>query len=200
MTNEPWLPIPDHVAALLGRVTFYAAWLDDVLGDAVVLGNPGATDVPASTPGWADSGQRLVAAVRGIQIPAPYTFVGRIADELASLNATRNLLIHGVWLWKDGRVMVMKRSLDKTARLHEYLTFTYDEIVAVIDRYQRLGTMADRLVKALMENNPTHDAREEAHTPRCPTDATPMDVFVQDDDVIAWRCPACGLERATIPS
>lgn len=197
--EDPWLPIPDHVAALLGRVTFYAAWLDDVLGDAVVLGNPNATDSPASTPGWADSGQRLVSAVRGIKVPPPFTFVGRMADELASLTTIRNLLIHGGWLWKDDRVMVMKRSLDKTSRLHEYLTFTYDEIAAVIVRYQRLGKMADGLVKALMQNNPAHDAREEAHTPRCPDDSTAMDIIVRDD-ILIWKCPACGLERATISS
>lgn len=75
---ERWLPIPERVAARLGQLVYYAAWLDGVLGEAVVLGNPHATEKSDSTSGSTSSGKALVQAVQSIQIDHP--FIGDFAD------------------------------------------------------------------------------------------------------------------------
>lgn len=183
-----WLPIPDHVAALLGRFTFYAAWLDDVLGEAVVLSNAALTEDSASTPGWASSGKQLVAAVRRIRNDS---FTNRLADRLESLNGVRNQLVHGVWLYQSDSVLVMKRSLTKGPRRTAYLTYTYAEIEALIDDYRHFGTIADRLVKILMEANGRAAELDDLSPPSCPSDSVKMEGVIQGEEIV-WRCPTCG--------
>ncbi|MEV8173915.1 hypothetical protein [Microbacterium sp. NPDC079176] len=185
-THDEWIPLPDAVAVLLGRLTFYAAWLDDKLGDAVVMGNPEATHLAESTPDWAASGARLVAAVRGITAFAP---VGdQLADRLAGLNQYRNLLVHGVWLWRRGAVMVVKRSLNSGGeRMVEYDTLSYEEIEELVGDYQKLGKYADRFVAALRKyvERPYEDRY------RCPNDGTSLEGSLVDD-IMVQLCPTCG--------
>lgn len=183
-----WLPVPEAVATLLGRFTYYAAWLDDVLGEAVVLGNPDATELSESTPNWAGSGKALVAGVRSIRIDHP--FIGDLADRLEGLNRTRNQLVHGVWMWKDDQVLVMKRSLSKGQRRVEYATYKYTEIEAVIEQYQQIGRIVDRLVALLMKGNSNHAKLVDLQTPRCPNDGEKLQGHLAGE-VIVWKCPAC---------
>ncbi len=191
--HDEWIPLPDHVAVLLGRLTFYASWLDDVLGEAVVLSNPDATHLAASTPDWAASGTRLVAAVRAITVYPPVT--GQLADRLAAVNGTRNLLVHGVWMWQDNAVMVMKRSLKSGERHVEYTTFTYQEIEELIDHYRVLGGFADRFVTILQKNvrRPYEDRY------RCPKDGTPLEGSISEE-IIVQLCPSCGYTVSASPS
>jgi hypothetical protein len=188
--SRQWLPIPDRVVVLLGRFVYYSAWLDDVMGEAVIHGNVSATALSDSTPGWASSGKALVAAVRLIQID--HQLIDDLADRLDILNAIRNQLVHGVWLWRDDSVMVMKRSLGKGERQVEYATFAYEEIEGVVEQYKELGEIVDRLVALLMKGNPASLERDGLSTPNCPTDLTPMGAVVQNE-VIVWKCQECGL-------
>lgn len=190
--RDEWIPVPDDVALLLGRVMFYAAWLDDRIGEAVVLANPDATHLAESTPDWAQSGSRLVSAVRAITGFEQVT--DQLADRLTALTVTRNLLVHGVWLWKDESVMVMKRSLAGGERHVDYATFTYAEIRDLIVHYQTLGKLVDRFIEILRRNaNLTY---EDHH--RCPRDGTPFGATVVDD-VILQKCPQCGLTASSEP-
>jgi hypothetical protein len=193
-THDEWIPLPDEVAVLLGRLTFYAAWLDDKLGDAVVMGNPEATHLAESTPEWAQSGARLVAALRGITAYAPVA--DQIADRLAALNQVRNLLVHGVWLWRRGAVMVVKRSLDSGGeRMVEYDTLTFEEIDEVVRDYRRLGKFADRFVAILTKNI----ARPYEDRYRCPNDGTPLKGSLVDD-IMVQLCPTCGYTADATPA
>ncbi|WP_431072096.1 hypothetical protein [Microbacterium phyllosphaerae] len=190
---DEWIPLPDAVAVLLGRLTFYSAWLDDVLGEAVVLANPDATHLGQSTPDWAASGKRLVAAVRGITVYPPVT--EQLADRLAALVETRNHLVHGVWMWRDDAVMVMKRSMKPGERHVEYDRFSYQEILDLIRDYQVLGSFADRFVSILRKN--VKRPYEDRYT--CPTDGTPLEGSLVDD-VIVQLCPACGFTASATPA
>lgn len=189
LDQRAWIPIPDHVTVLLGRLVYYAAWLDDVLGEAVVHGTPGLTTDARTTPGWADSGARLVEAVRAI--PVEHSFVGHMADRLAKVNASRNQLIHGVWLWQDDHVVVMKRVLGRGERMTAHATYTYEQIETLIEEYQHLGELADRWVTLLMESNPASAELENVTAPECPTDRRPMRA-VAENNVMVWKCPECG--------
>jgi hypothetical protein len=193
--TRDWLPVSDDVARLLGRLLYYASWLDDVLGEAVVHGNPKATHLAESTPGWASSGKALVAAVRGIQVE--HSLVDDIADRLDSLNAVRNQLVHGVWLWEKDTVMVMKRSLDPGERAIAYAQYTYAEIEAIIAQYQGLGKVADGLVSLLMKSNPASQLMS-LNGPHCPIDSALLE-GAQKDGLIVHRCPQCGYEGDSSP-
>lgn len=190
--HQEWIHLPDPVAVLLGRVIFYGAWLDDLLGEAVVLANPEATHLAESTPDWAQSGNRLVTAVRGIDGFKQVT--DQLADRLAILTQTRNLLVHGVWLWKDESVMVMKRALDKGERHVDYATFSYDEIRDLIAHYQTLGKLVDRFIDILRKN--TDLSHEDQYG--CPIDGTRLGATVVDD-VILQLCPSCGYTDSATP-
>jgi hypothetical protein len=187
---ERWLPIPEPVAAVLGQLVYYAAWLDDVLGEAVVLGNPLATEAGDSTPGWASSGKALVQAVRSIQIDHP--FIGDFADRLDRLNKMRNQFVHGVWLWRDDAVLILKRSLDKGPRLFDYVTYSYQDLEQIVAEYQALGKIADRLITVLMDAR--RDEIDWLRTPNCPNDLLPMKTAIQNG-VIVWKCHECGLVK-----
>lgn len=190
---EGWIPIPDSVAALLGRFTYYASWLDDMLGEAVVLGSPNATHLGESTPDWAWSGKRLVSAVRSIPVYPPVS--EQLAHRLDVLNESRNLLIHGVWLWKGSSVMVMKRGPGQGERHVEYATFYYDEIEELIRSYQALGALAERFVAILSK----HVRRPYEDRYRCPNDATPLDGVVVDERIMQF-CPACDFTQSAEPA
>ncbi len=192
--SNGWLAISDEVANLLGRFVYNAAWLDDVLGEAVVLGNPSATEMAESTPDWATSGDRLVAAVRGIAVPGP--LVGMLADRLASLNETRNQLVHGVWLWSDDAVLVMKRALGKGERQVKYASYEYVFIEDVIREYQAVGKIADRLVEILMFNNPAVHAMEAKYV--CEVDGARTQGVIVGDDIMQ-ECMTCGHQQSAVP-
>lgn len=145
--QRPWGPVPDRAVLLLGRLTYYAAWLDETLSEVVVLGTPSRTVDSHSTPGWADSGTRLVDAVRRIDIGHPIT--SEFADRLSNLNEIRNQLVHGVWMWEQDRVRVMKRSLGKGPRASGYATYAYAEIEKYIVEYQEIGVLASEFVDIL---------------------------------------------------
>ena len=186
-----WIPLPDAVAALLGRVVFYATWLDDILGEAVVLATPDADHLAESTPDWAASGDRLVRAVRSMPIPGDLT--EKMADYLESLNGWRNLLVHGVWLWQDDHVMVMKRAHGKGERHVDYGTLSYDQIEKVVSDYQHIGGIADRLVTILRRRRPPYPERY-----RCPDDGTVYGATIVDDEIMQL-CPACGRTASARP-
>lgn len=190
---DDWIPLPNVVAGLLGRLTFYAAWVEDALGEAVVLSNPDATHRAESTPDWESSGRRLVAAVRGIKV---YPLVTeQLADRLNSLIEERNLLVHGVWMWRDEAVMVMKRSLSGGERYVECSTYSHDEIEDLTRHFQTLGRLAERFVAILNKN--VHRPYEDRY--RCPRDGTRLGGSVVDD-LIVQLCPSCGFTASAAPT
>lgn len=196
-----WRPVSDRVAGLLGRVTFYAAWLDDSVSEIIVGTNVDLSDHSSLTPGWASSGKALVAALRRTRTGTPQAdeSIGKLADRLEDMNAVRNQLVHGVWLPRQGSVVVMKRSLDQGPRSIDYGTYDYAELELLIEEYRRLGRLADRFVEMLHAGNPVHREREQAMTPKCPTDVRPMESALSEDDEIVWLCPMCGYtESASI--
>jgi hypothetical protein len=188
------MAISDDVANLLGRFVDNSAWLDDVLGEAVVLGNPAATEMAESTPDLAASGERLVAAVRGIQVPGP--LAGMLADRLAKLNETRNHLVHGVWLWSDDAVLVMRRALGKGERQVKYASYKYAFIEDVIREYQVVGKLADRLVEILMSNNPALEAMEAKYV--CEVDGGRTEGVIIGEDIVQ-ECTMCGHRQPAVP-
>jgi hypothetical protein len=189
---DNWIPLPDSVACLLGRVVYYSTWLDDLLGEAVVLADPNSDETAEATPNWAASGDRLVSAVRAM--PVEGSLPDDLADHLAALNVTRNLLVHGVWLWQDDHVLVMKRALRKGERHVEYDTLTYRQIEKVVARYQRVGGLVDRLIEILRRRGRTGEDRLP-----CPEDGTPLEAAMVADEIFQ-RCPACGLTISAAPT
>lgn len=184
--------IPDRVAVLLGRLAYHAAWLDDTLGDAVVVGNPSATHLAESTPSWARSGAQLIEAVRAIAID--HAFIDQLATRLEGLNAVRNQLIHGIWLWRDDSALVLKRSTGKGERSVDYATYTYADIDNLVEQYLRLQEIAERFVALLRRANPGH----ESQWADCPDDGFAMrGAFV--DGLIVWQCPRCGRTLSAVP-
>ena len=195
-TQKQWLDVPPYVAQLLGRFTYYASWLDDTLGEAVVIGNPHATEHAESTPGWARSGSQLVDAVLAIAPDQPV--MQDIARRLGNLNVIRNQLVHGVWLWEDEKVMVMKRQLGKGQRSIAYATYTYVEIEGFIRNYQQLGGIADKLVEMLTKGNSSGVALAESQSPTCTIEGDTMLAVVRND-LIVWECPTCRTWRSAVP-
>jgi hypothetical protein len=186
-------PIPDHVAIVLGRFMYYAAWLDDVLGDVVVHGNWNVTADSSSTPGWAASGDALVTALRNLPEPK-IGVIGFLADRLERNNPVRNQLVHGAWLCEPDKVVVVKRSMTKGERQSGHVTYTYAGIQALTAEYQMLITTANKVVTLLMKDNPASKRLEELNTPNCPDDLSPMVAGIRDETII-WRCPKCGFVK-----
>lgn len=191
-STDDWIPLPDSVAALLGRVVFYATWLDDLLGEAVVLAATDADHLAQSTPNWAASGDRLVKAVRDMPIPGDLT--GKMADYLESMNGWRNLLVHGIWMWQDDHVMVMKRALGNGERRVDYGTLSYQQIEKVVADYQHIGRIADRLVTILQRRQQPYADRY-----RCPDDGTLYGGTLRDG-VILQLCSTCGRTESALPA
>ena len=184
-----WFPIPDHVAQVLGRLAFYAAWLDDTLSEAVIVGNANATADGESTPGWAESGSQLVAAV--LAIDPSQQVLKDLTDHLTDMNDVRNQLIHGVWLWQDEKALILRRARGKGPRQIRYATYTYEQIEQLIDKYQHLGTIAEKLVEILLKGNPAARALRDEQSPKCSIDGSTMEDFYTSE-VIVWKCPLCG--------
>lgn len=199
-TDHDWMPVPDAVALLLGRVTYYAAWLDDVLGDAIIASSLEASDASETTPGWASSGTQLVTALRRIDVGDTRVndLAGTLAGHLEDLNVIRYQLVHGVWLWDRDSVMVMKRSLNPGQRSVEYARFTYAELIELIANYRQLGHLAERFADLLSRGNPVHTQTRESVTPRCPTDGVLL-AGALVDDIIVWQCEVCGMTLPSVP-
>jgi hypothetical protein len=191
-----WLDLPDDVAILIGRILYYAGWLDDTLGELVVHGNPDATHCAESTPGWAASGEGLVDAVRRIKGLRLET-VDNLAHNLALLNGVRNQLVHGVWLWKDDRVLLLKRSLGKRGeRTVDYGEMTYAEIKELVEAYKRLNVQAEAILEYLKATNPASTAMEAAFV--CPKDGGELKVILREE-VMLNQCTSCTWEAEAAP-
>ena len=193
---DRWLHLPDDVAILIERFLYYAGWLDDTLGEIVVHGNPDATHRAESTPGWAASGEGLLDAVQRIKGLRPET-VDDLAHNLALLNGIRNQLVHGVWLWKDDHVLLMKRSRDKTGeRTVDYGEMTYAEIDELVETYKRLNVQAEAILKYLKATNPASAAIEAAFV--CPKDGGELKVILREE-VMMNQCTTCTWEAEAAP-
>jgi len=191
-----YLDVPDEVAVLLGRLAFYASWLEDILGDAVVVGNPDATLHAESTPNWAWGGERLADAVRAI--PIDHEFPELIAARLEALSLTRNQLIHGVWLWKDDSVLVMKRNTGRGLRSVKYGTYTYTQLEAIIAEYRAITESAHRFLSFLETMHPNHVNASESNATKCPNDGLPMRGAMVEGAIV-WRCGECGQTLSADP-
>lgn len=198
--DDAWMPVPDAVAIILGRITYYAAWLDDTLGEAVIASSLHFSDSSETTPGWAASGKQLVAALKRIDVGEPKVteMAHEFADYLDDFNVTRNQLVHGVWLWDQDSVMVLKRSLGPGQRSADYARYSYTELLQLATRYQTIGNLAQRFVHLLRKSNPAHASREASVTPSCLIDGIPLRGAIVGDEIV-WRCGICGITQPSIP-
>ena len=147
-----YMAVPDKVAILLGRLAYHAAWLDDALGEAVVLASRTAANRDESPSGWAMSGEQLVKAVRKLAID--YPSMDPLANRLEKVNIARNQLVHGVWLWQDDAVEVMKRALGKGPPTFDHATYPYEYLERLIGEYQYLHQAVDDFIYDFMKQNP----------------------------------------------
>lgn len=195
-----WIPLPDYAAVLLGRIAFYASWLDDTLGAIVAASSLERSEDSAHTPDWAASGGRLVKALQSIDVGNTQVngLAHQLGTNLARLNPTRNQLLHGVWMWREDAVFVAKRSLVSGPRHVSYARYTYAELSRVIESYQQLGNLADRFLEMLRQQNPAVAIRERDATPVCPVDGELLDGAFLEEEVL-WRCPKCGQTRSATP-
>lgn len=195
-----WIPLPDFAAVILGRIAFYASWLDDTLGLIVAASSLELSEDSRHTPDWAASGGRLVKALQGVDVGDEQAnrLAHQLGTNLASLNPTRNQLLHGVWMWRDDAVFVMKRSLGAGQRHVSYARYTYKQLNRIVESYQQLGKLADRYLEMLRQQNPAVAIREQEATPRCAKDGEMLDGAILADEVL-WRCPKCGQTLSVVP-
>lgn len=194
------MPIPDGVAVVVGRLIYYAAWLDDFVADAVIAGSLHESDESDTTPGWATSGKQLVAALRRIDVGQPQVtaLANQLADHLENMNTMRNQLVHGVWLWESKSVMVMKRSLSPGRRSIDYARYTYSELLGLVAEYRRLGQLAERFAQLLEKGNPAHARAIQSVTPMCSVDGELLEGAIVDDQIV-WQCATCGTTMPAVP-
>ena len=199
--HPEWIPLPDYAAVLLGRIAFYASWLDDTLGEIVAASGLEPSEDSARTPGWAASGERLVKALQSIDVGHEQAnrAAHQLGTNLATLNPTRNQLLHGVWMWHEDAVFVMKRSLDPGPRHVGSARYTYADLTGLIVSYQQLGKLADRFLEMMRRDNPAVAVRERDATPTCPDDGEMFDGAILDGEVL-WRCPRCGRSQSAEPN
>lgn len=157
---QGYMAVPDNVALLLGRFVYHAAWLDDALGEAVVLHSRTASNRDESPRGWAMSGDQLVKAVRALAVG--YPSFEPLSTRLEAINVTRNRLVHGIWLWQENTVEVMKRDMGKGAPGFEIVTYSYARIEAAIAEYQDLHKIVDDLIYEFMFKNANDVAKNGA--------------------------------------
>ncbi|MBA2322549.1 MAG: hypothetical protein H0V92_00495 [Pseudonocardiales bacterium] len=135
---------------MIGRLVYFAGWVEHTLGELTVLHHPEremATDT-----GWGLSGARLVSALR--RIDDPNGALAEAINEYEELLKWRNKIIHTGWVVRDPHsVMGFHAPMDRGVPTMTSYALSYGVLESMITRWRHLERVVDELVSAVMGLN-----------------------------------------------